>query len=153
MSPPLALMILQGDIKSARKEIQARYDALDRGFRKRNPAVLDGLMTDDFTTESPDGKPLGRDAALASFRGLILGAQKAKWPRKVTKLRFDGTDAVATVDGHFDGLLPGPDGKPHRTELITTVEDTWTKTSAGWRIRRSRMVKMAMRRDGKAVAP
>ena len=81
-----------------------------------------------------------------------MEAQNAKWPRKVVKLRFEGSDAVASVEGHLSGKLPGADGKPHPTELQTAVEDTWTRTPQGWRIRRSKMLKMAMRRQSRRIA-
>ncbi len=151
MSPVVVFLALQVNLKDTRKTIQARYDALDRGYRKRDIRLLENLLAGDFSTMSPEGKILGRAAALDSFRGLILGAQDARWPRKVLRLRFEGADTVATVDGRFTGGLPGPDGKFHPTELRSTVEDTWTLTSGAWRIRRSKMLKMAMWRDGKPV--
>ena len=152
MTPILVLLLMRsGDVKTVRKEIQARYDALDRGFRKKDPSVFANLMTEDFTTESPDGKPLGREAAISAFEGLMMGAQHAKWPRKIVKLTLNGSEAIAIISGHFEGGLPGPDGKPHDTELLSTVEDTWTHTAHGWEIRRSHTVNMSMKRDGELI--
>jgi ketosteroid isomerase-like protein len=150
MSALIVLLLLQRpDIKAATKGIQARYDLLDHAFRKKDPSVLDDYMTDDFTTDSPDGKTLHSKEAASHIKGLMMASQNAKWPRKVTKVTFEGSDAVAIVDGHFEGSIPGPDGKPHVTELTTTVEDTWAHTAKGWRIRRSHMLKMNMKMDGK----
>jgi ketosteroid isomerase-like protein len=146
------MLILQGPVKAAPKEIQARYQAWDAGFRNHDPKILDNLMTDDFKTESPDGKTLGRDEALKSFRGLILGARQAKWPRRIVKTTMKGSDILVTVRGRFEGMLPGPDHKLHKTELSSTVDDLWTHTAAGWRIKSSKMDSMEMKSDGKRVS-
>lgn len=135
----------------ARREVQARYDALDRAFRDHKPAVLDDVMTADFSGESPEGRHLGQADAVGQMRGLMRQATHAQWPRRIVQFRLEGADAIATVEGHFTGDLRGPDRKSHRTELISTVEDTWTKGPKGWQIRRSRVVKVSMKRDGKTI--
>jgi len=152
MSVLVAFLVLQGGAKGIQREIQARYDALDQAFRMRNSSVLDTFMTDDFTSDSPDGKKLDRASALSSFKGLLAGAQHAKWPRKIVRLRVEGSDFIATVTGNFDGEFGGPGGKAHRMELASTVEDTWMRTPEGWRIRRSHMIQLIMKRDGKPIA-
>lgn len=147
----VAFLVMQGDPKIARKEIQARYNAFDHAVRKRDPSILDGLMTEDFASDTPEGGTINRTGAMASFKGLMLGAQHAKWPTKILSLKIEDKDALLKVESHFKGDLPGQDGKLHATELIASKEETWVHSANGWQMSHSHMLKITMKRDGQLV--
>jgi len=151
MIPTVILVVLQGS--PVRAQLEAKYKLFSQAWARRDLSPTYSMMTGDFTATgmTPDGKSIGRDAAIAQTKPLLV-ASDISWPRKIVSVSAQGLTAVATVEGHFSGLMPGQNGaKPQRLELFATTRDTWVKVGSDWKFKRMEIVKSSTKIDSKPM--
>jgi len=137
---------------SVRAQLEAKYKEFSTAWERKDLAPTFSAMTSDFTATgmTPDGKAIGREAMIAQTKSLLV-ATDIHWPRKIVSVSVHGPTAVAVVDGHFSGLMPGPKGVKQRLDLIATTRDTWVKVDKVWKFKRMEIIKSSMKMDGKVV--
>lgn len=138
-----------GDVKA---ELQKEYNAIAKAFKAKDVNGAMKCMAPDFRVMLPDGKSADRKAVVANFQQQMSMMNNPVWERKVKEIRPQGKNTVAFVDGFIKADVKDPQGKSHRFEMTTSVEDLWTKTPKGWSLLQSRVTKRESKMDGKALS-
>lgn len=136
-----------------RKELEAKYKALERAFQQKDEKAMWSMTTPDYAVKQPDGRVLTREMLEPGFKQQMAMSHDVKWPRKITKLTVEEDRAIATVDGRFAAKIDGAGGKKQQMLLVATTRDTWVKTPDGWKLQLSEVQKNHVTIDGKTAGP
>jgi hypothetical protein len=148
---PVAALQAQANNPALKKTLETRYSQFSRGFQTKNIKPIAALFAPDFMLKQVNGQKVHLVQLLSSVQRQIAVAHSIEWSRKIKGLTTAGNQAVATVDGRFAGKVNGSDGKDHQLILLLAAKDTWVKTSGGWKLKSTEMLKSSLTRDGKPV--
>jgi len=137
------------NVQTVRKTLDANYKGFSQAFLKKDSKALFALMTDDYTVTQPNGATFTKDQIKASLDQQMKIMTSATWVRKITSLKLNGKDAIAVVDGLFQGKATGPDGKAHDVKVAAHTTDTWTKVGKIYKLKKSVVSKNDVTVDGK----
>ena len=132
---------------SVRKQLTANYAAVTRALARHDIAGVSELLAYDYRAIGPNGDSVDRQHVLSDFSRQMNAMNHITWPRTIKSLSVKGPSALAVVDGHLSAITVSK--PPHRLELIATTQDSWVRSSAGWRLKSSRLVRSKMLLDGK----
>ncbi|MBI5705623.1 MAG: nuclear transport factor 2 family protein [Armatimonadetes bacterium] len=147
----LALSVCCAAIADIKAELQKEYTAISKAFKANDVNGAMKCMAADFKVFLPDGKSADRRAVAANFQQQMKMMSNAVWERKVKEVRPQGKNSVAIVDGFIKADVKDPQGKVHKFEMRSTVEDLWAKTPKGWSLLLSRVTKRESKLDGKVT--
>lgn len=139
------------NLKAVRKTLDSNYKAFTKDFQKRDSKAMLAMMTDDYTVTQPGGQTLTKQQIGDAMETQMKMTSNATWIRKITSLKLDGKKAIAQVQGNFHGTITGPDSKPHDFKLDAVTTDTWVKTSSGYKLQKSVVLKNNVAVDGKPM--
>lgn len=137
------------DVKA---ELQKEYNAISKAFKANDVNAAMKCMAPDFRVFLPDGKSADRKAVAANFQQQMKMMSNAVWERKVKEVRPQGKNSVAIVNSLIKADVKDPQGKVHKFEMKSTVEDLWTKTPKGWSLLLSRVTMRESKVDGKVTS-
>lgn len=127
--------VVRADVRSA---IQAQYDRFNASLVGRNIAALTALCTADCKLRTRPGGPAlsldeFRQATTEGFRKMIVKRARTT----ITSIATSGD--TAHVRAVWTGDLDSTGGKAaaRRIHSVQHLDDTWRKTSAGWRLQAS----------------
>jgi ketosteroid isomerase-like protein len=145
------LATARADDDAIRKELDGCYAAMTKAFQQKDSKAYLAYMTDKYEVHQPNGRVLGRDVLDEALKKQIEVTSSATWDHEITKLSVDGDEAVADVTAKYLGKTKGAQDKEISLGFETTSRETWTKTSAGWRLKRVDVLTNKVTVDGKPV--
>lgn len=149
---PVAISMCSFALCDAKTELQNEYNAISKAFKAKDVNAAMKCMAPDFKVLLPDGKSADRKAVVANFQQQMSMMSNTVWERKVKETRPQGKNIVAIVDGLIKADVKDPQGKPHKFEMKTSVEDLWTRTPKGWSLLLSHVTKRESKLDGKVMS-
>ncbi|MGC8667552.1 MAG: nuclear transport factor 2 family protein [Chthonomonadales bacterium] len=143
---------LRADVTAVRKALSARYAASDAALRKKDARVLMGMVTPDFTVKTAAGQTLTAKqlpALLEQEFAAIKEIKDSRW--RILDLKVKGNVATVKMTQTLSGVILGQDQKTHTLSSTNVSVDTWVRTSAGWKLRKSVELSEKTLVDGKPV--
>ena len=131
-----------------RKELKATYAKLAAAMKQKNLSALLKFYTSDYTRQESNGHKMNRLQFKAAMQNVIRSQQTVRGVNfRMDSLRVTGKTAVVTttavLKAHVMFMDTYEQPVPRKTyEMVATwpIRDFWVKTSAGWRIQRSKML-------------
>jgi hypothetical protein len=113
----------QDDLRSV---LQARYDAMKAAMAAHDGASIATLLAPDFASQDTRGQSETAAQMIDEVNQLRPDPNKTSVTTLEAVTRQGDT---ATVQQRYDmrTTRPGPDGAPHKIELVTLSTDTWVK--------------------------
>lgn len=137
-----------------RKAIEAQYAVYRKAIRARDFRTAMSTMTDDVTVLYPNGRTFNRKQTEESLRQTLRDLRSVKeWTMKIAHLNVRKTTAVATVGERMVTTFEDYRGTIHNQTLVDFYQDTWIKTTRGWRLRNTRIMRGEVTVDGKTGDP
>lgn len=121
-------------LSEARKAIQVQYDQANKAWERGDLEAYLACRTPNYVFTMADGRQLNLSEIRASRRRTLATCSKFRASSKITRIQLQGNRANVQVQEHFEMLAPGfwPGSKaPHKSD--DTAQDTWVKTSQGWK--------------------
>lgn len=123
--------------KPVRKAIEEWYGRNTAAFKAKDVAAIMALRTDDFQTNTPDGKVNTRsdmEAYTQRFLGRIDHFISLNFG--IGTIEVDGDLASADVTQVTVRMQRLPDGSLHKVEARAVQRESWKRTSEGWKLHR-----------------
>ncbi len=142
----------QGDLKTQLSKV---YAELNGYMKTKNVAGAERLFAKhahpQFVYLHPSGRKQNGKQMLDEMKQSLTapGATMIKSISRLEKLKVGSSAAVATTFGDWAMKMTGPDGKPHTFGGTSTTEDTWVRTSGGWKLKQVKVLTEKMTMDGK----
>ena len=144
------------DDSAVRTELEAQYQKLAEAHDRRDLKAIVALKTDDFHAIFPDGK-VGDSKVMEQYSKQFLESNQPPYHIRVTILKLTVSEnkliAVAEVlqeATRYRELA----GKRRKVDTSVLQRETWSKTTAGWKLKSVDNVHDQKRFvDGKRVDP
>lgn len=143
---------LRADTAAVRKALSERYAASDAALRKKDAGALMGMVTKDFTVKTAAGQILTAKqlpALLQQEFAAIKEIKDSRW--RILDLKVKGSTATVKMTQTLTGVIVGQDQKTHTLSSTNVSLDTWVRTSAGWKLRKSVELSEKTLLDGKPI--
>ena len=117
------------------KSIAAWYEKNMAAFEAKDVPAIMALRTDDFHTETPDGK-LNTRADMEERTRRFVGRIDT-WVLqdfRIGKLQVTDELASADVNQRTVRMQRYPDGSLHRVDSRVVQRETWKRTDGGWKL-------------------
>jgi ketosteroid isomerase-like protein len=142
------------DYVAARKAIEQQYALYQQAVRRKDLRAAMATMTSDVTTVYPNGKTFDRRQMDASLGQMLISLRGIKqWTLKIVNLNARKTSADATVGERLVSSYVDGSGALHHQTLVDFYVDSWIRTSHGWRLRNTRVLRGEATVDGKRGDP
>jgi erythromycin esterase len=144
-------------LAEARKGIQAQYDRIGSAHRRADIAALLACYTPDATIEGATGQKIDmsqyKQEAQRAFSHLSNVTTNAKLDSITLKGPKGEQASVAATVTLTCQLQPGAPGSqpPQPFKVIQVMQDTWVKTSQGWRLKFNQVRKETQYVNGRMV--
>lgn len=132
-SPKCNEVIVRDSSHPVWKAIDTQYGRLAEALRKKDLDTLFALYTPDYQVRMPNGEVWNREKSLAYQRGGHAQVKETTHiSNTILRLGICGDEATATVlqQWYRNQLMFG---KLRRVETNAVQDETWVKTSDGWR--------------------
>lgn len=131
----------RADNGTVRKELESQMARFQQAFRRKDVAALRSITTPDFTMKAPNGRVSRRREAEVAMIAEMKSIRSIKqWTLTIEKLAVKGDVATAIVNERMTAEIAGPFDQPHTEVSQARIRETWVKTRAGWRYKRSELV-------------
>lgn len=131
------------DAAAAGKAIRAAYANMDAAIGKKDLRGAFAFYTPDFKV-TYQGATIPLQQQVADAQRLFKQAAGVKSRTTVQKVMVNGGSATVTAAGAFSAdIKDAASGKTKPFRISGVAQDTWVKTGAGWRIRRSTVLKQS----------
>ena len=122
----------------AKKEIQAQYDKMDAALAKKDVGAYVKVCTPDFVNVDEKGSKFGIAELKVQMKQVLDAAKTFKSTSTITKIKLSGKTAVVHVKQQVAaGLLPPGATQVQNLKITAESDDTWVKSSAGWKVSKS----------------
>jgi hypothetical protein len=128
--------------------LEQRYTAMKAAMAAHDAGALRAILAPGFASIDVNGQRQNASQMIAEVRTIPSDPHKTS---ATTVLSCSGTAKSLTVKQRFDlkTVRRGPDGAPHKVELVSLSTDTWVKPGAVWLMERTVTDDMTLYRDGK----
>ena len=115
--------------------IESWYEKNLAAFEAKDVAAIMALRTEDFHTETPDGKVNTRaDMEERTRRFLDRIDTWVLQDFKIGKIQVTGDLASADVNQRTVRMQRYPDGSLHKVDARVVQRETWKRTAGGWKL-------------------
>jgi hypothetical protein len=120
--------------QNTRAAIEAQYQRLATAIRQKDVDSILSIQAPNFTSRNPTGTSFDYAAMADYTRRLTASVDSVIHIRNVIR-RFQGhgDTAVADVCQEFSRMQRFGDGRPRRVDTSALQEETWVRTSGGWK--------------------
>jgi hypothetical protein len=131
--------------------LEARYAAMKVAMAAHDGAGLRAILAPGFASIDVNGQRQSANQMIAEVSTIPPDPHKTS---ATAVLSCSGSAKGLTVKQRYDmkTVRPGPDGAPHKVELVSLSTDTWVKPGAVWLMERTITDDMTLYRDGKLAA-
>jgi hypothetical protein len=153
LSVGLASVPVRADTEGRiRKELEANYASIVKGFKKNDPAVWVGFLTPDFKLKLFNGAVQDRQWAADYVKNNARTFKVLKLSMTIKELIVEGQDATAVVEQKSSRAFNDEQGKSHQLDVGALQRETWTRTPSGWRLKSVQEWKVLyLLKDGKPM--
>lgn len=142
---------------SLKSQVEAMNKPIDAAFKKKDIAaftrVVKGGMTPDFKYIDDGSKPMDYDHMVAGMKQAFAVYQKiTKVETSVLSVKEKGNAGTAVERHTMEGLVAGPDKKPHKMVFVGTSTETFRKVHGMWLMASMSMKTDKMTMDGKPMS-
>jgi len=138
--------------KGVRKELEANYARIVKGFKNNDPSVWEGFLTPGFTLKLFSGSVQDRAWVSNYVRNNAKTFKVKRLSMRIKDLKVEGDDAEAVVEQKSSRTFSDEQGQ-HRLDVGALQRETWTRTPGGWRLKSAQEWKVLyVLRDGKPMA-
>ena len=117
------------------KSIESWYEKNMAAFEAKDVAAIMALRTEDFHTETPDGKVNTRaDMEERTRRFLDRIDTWVLQDFKIGKIQVTDDLASADVNQRTVRMQRYPDGSLHKVDARVVQRETWKRTAGGWKL-------------------
>ena len=128
--------------------LEARYAAMNRAMDAHDAAGMRAILAPGFASVDAMGGRVDAGQMVTEVMAQHTDVHKTS---AMTVLSCSGSEKGLTVKQRFymKTVRQGPDGAPHKIELVTLSTDLWVKPGPVWLIERTVTDEMTLYRDGK----
>jgi hypothetical protein len=140
--------------KPVRRALERQYARLAEAVQNRDFAAFQALHTADFHTVDEHGKPLTPESTAARARAMMESIEPPiRVSHTIATMDLREDEAKVTVR-RYVSKRQTLGRAPRRVETYVTQDETWVKTSDGWKLRVMEGVRDAETYvDGKRIEP
>jgi hypothetical protein len=155
----LALMIslmpalAQADKTSdAKQAIQAQYAREIGAMMKKDVNTALSVNAPDFVYYRKNGDKGDRKKLRANMEQILAIASNMKVSNKIVKFTLNGNQAITTIQGHAEMVLPNrKTGKRDKLVIDDSSEDIWQNMGGKWLRKQTRILKDNATINGQTV--
>ena len=139
-------------VSPLQKQIAAQFGKIAAAMKAKNSVALAQFLTPDFTQKSLDGKTVDRKAARKNFASAMKAMKTLSAGFTIEKTTPAKSEAEVIGNYLFAGMTQPTTkgGKSQQLAMSLPIKTLWTKTKAGWRLKRIEQLKGGtVRLDGK----
>lgn len=139
---------------AARKAIDKQYAVYQNAIRKKDFRTAMSTMEPGITIVYPNGRTFNRRQTEVTLQQTI-GATRSipEWELKIIHLSVNGNTAVASIGERMVTIFVDFRGTLHKQTLLDFYQDTWVKSSKGWRLKNTLVSNGTVTVDGKTADP
>jgi ketosteroid isomerase-like protein len=127
----------RAEADAARQEIEAAITAANEAMNRRDIEGILFYTTPDYHTISVTGEVETRDAMRQTLEHAFERAEELQWQTTLTRFSYHGDRATVETFERHDGIVAQePGGARHAVRVERVCEDSWVRTSEGWKIYR-----------------
>lgn len=147
-----SLHVARADEAGTHTELEAIYKTAGEALQAKDYPTFFAFEADDFVSVDEDGKETQKvDADAHTQKGLEAFKEIKSIDTELGDVQTEGDDTGIDVTQKVAAVLTDDKGADHTINILSKGHDTWTKTDAGWRIKRSKNIETKMDVDGTPV--
>jgi len=151
--PPKSTSTQTQPVDSVKKELEALYTIQDEAIKKLDFKAFVGTLTPDYSVKLLNGAAFNRpqiDDAIKNDMARTVSV--AKSISIINNLTIKGDEAIVNVTHEASRILNDAQGNPHQWDNKVIHQETWIRTTDGWRIKSLEEVKQVyLLRDSKPL--
>jgi hypothetical protein len=119
-----------------RMQLQVRYDEMTSAMAAHDGAALATLLAPNFVSIDTSGSAESGSQMVEEVNDLPQDPNKTS-ATTLVDVAPQANAVVVRQRYEMHTLKTGPDGAPHRVELVTLSTDTWVNANGAWLIQRT----------------
>lgn len=126
----------------------ARYAELRTAMQASDVAGMAKVITPDYAMTDIRGESHDAAGLTALAQRMQGGAADRKTDAEVVSATVTGPSAAVRQKVSTSMTRNGPDGQPHKMQMIVVSDDSWVQVDGVWRLKASVQKDLTVMRDG-----